>query len=122
VTTERPNPYVGPRPFDEEDAPLFFGREAEVHELVSRVVANRVVLFYAASGAGKTSLLNAGATPSLRDEERFEVLPRARLRRVTEDEIRRSTRQTCTPSPRCSTGPSTGPPGGGRPGIVSPGS
>jgi hypothetical protein len=93
VTTERPNPYVGPRPFDEEDAPLFFGREAEVRELVSRVVANRVVLFYAASGAGKTSLLNAGAIPLLRDEERFEVLPRARLRRLTGDQIRRSDAQ-----------------------------
>ena len=76
------SPYVGPRPFEERDADLFFGREGEVRELLSHVVANKVVLLYAASGAGKTSLLNAGVIPLLEQEERFEVLPIARLRRL----------------------------------------
>ena len=69
------SPYVGPRPFEESDADLFFGREGEMRELLSHVVANKVVLLYAASGAGKTSLLNAGVIPLLEHEERFEVLP-----------------------------------------------
>jgi WD40 repeat protein len=73
------NPYVGPRPFERDDEPLFFGRRAEIRELVSHVVANRVVLLYAASGAGKTSVLNAGVLPLLEREERFEILPRARV-------------------------------------------
>ncbi len=76
------NPYVGPRPFEQNDADLFFGREGEVRELLSHVVANKVVLLYATSGAGKTSLLNAGVIPLLEREERFEVLPVARLRRL----------------------------------------
>jgi len=73
------SPYVGPRPFEREDG-LLFGRDREVRELVSLVVAHRVVLLYAASGAGKTSLLNAGLMPALEVEEGFEVLPVGRLR------------------------------------------
>jgi hypothetical protein len=76
---ERPNPYVGPRPFERPDAALFFGREADSLELMSLVIASRVVLVYAASGAGKTSLMNAGLVPLLEREEHFDVLPGARL-------------------------------------------
>jgi hypothetical protein len=76
---ERPNPYLGPRPFERTDAALFFGRESETRELLSLVIASQVVLVYAASGAGKTSLLNAGLVPLLERDEHFEVLPAARL-------------------------------------------
>jgi hypothetical protein len=78
----RPNPFVGPVPFEREDADLFFGRTGELRELVSRIVANRVVLLYAPSGAGKTSILNAGVLPILEREEGFEVLPSVRFSRV----------------------------------------
>lgn len=73
------NPYIGPRPFERGDR-MFFGRDREVLELVSLIVAHRVVVLYAASGAGKTSLINAGLVPALEEEESFEVLPVARLR------------------------------------------
>jgi hypothetical protein len=73
------NPYVGPRPFDEDERDLFFGREGELLELVSLVIAHRFVLFYGASGAGKTSLLRAGVIPALKGTEGFEVLPVARV-------------------------------------------
>src|SRR5262245_32138328 len=72
--------YVGPRPFEPQDRDIFFGRDGETLDLVSLVVAYRVVLLYAASGAGKTSLLNAGLVPALQHEEGFEVLPPARIR------------------------------------------
>jgi Novel STAND NTPase 1 len=72
------NPYVGPRPFEPGDAGRFFGRRREVRELLSLVIAHRVVLLYAASGAGKSSLLNAGLIPSLLAKG-FQVLPPARL-------------------------------------------
>ena len=75
-----PNPYVGPRAFERDEAPFFFGREGESRELVSLVVAERVVLLYAASGAGKSSLLRAGLVPLLEGEERFEAPPIARIR------------------------------------------
>jgi WD40 repeat protein len=72
--------YVGPRPFEPQDRDVFFGRDGETLDLVALVVAYRVVLLYAASGAGKTSLLNAGLVPALEQEEGFEVLPPARIR------------------------------------------
>jgi WD domain, G-beta repeat len=77
------NPYVGPRPFERADQQLFFGRTREVRELVSLVIANRAVIVYAASGAGKTSLLNAGVLPTLEYEEGFEVLPVGRIAGLT---------------------------------------
>jgi cell wall-associated NlpC family hydrolase len=77
------NPYVGPRPFERGEGAFFFGREREVQELLSLVVAHRVVLLYAASGAGKTSLLNAGLGPLLDHEEGFELLPTARVRALS---------------------------------------
>jgi WD40 repeat protein len=73
------NPYVGPRPYERADRPLFFGRESEVRQVTSLVIAHRVVLMYATSGAGKTSLLNAGLLPALEDEEGFEVFPPVRV-------------------------------------------
>lgn len=48
------SPYVGPRPFGVADRDVFFGRDAEVAELASLVIAHPVVLLYAMSGAGKS--------------------------------------------------------------------
>ena len=58
-------PYVGPRPFEAEDRSVFFGREREIDEIASLVVAHPVVVLYGRCGAGKTSLLNAGVLPEL---------------------------------------------------------
>jgi hypothetical protein len=68
-----PEPYVGTRPFDREDSENFFGRDREAGDLFSLVLAVPVVLIYAASGAGKSSLLNAGLIPRL-VKEGFQVL------------------------------------------------
>lgn len=73
------NPYVGPRAFQEADQGAFFGRETEVRQLLSLAVARRVVLLYAPSGAGKTSLLQAGLLPRLRELREVTVLPLARV-------------------------------------------
>jgi hypothetical protein len=73
----RADPYVGPRPFETGDRHLFFGRELEAYEISSLVVANKFFMLYAASGAGKTSLINAGVLPLVADE--LEVLPTARF-------------------------------------------
>ncbi|HOT91993.1 MAG TPA: hypothetical protein PLJ78_07885 [Anaerolineae bacterium] len=72
------NPYVGPRPYERDDAPKFYGRNREARDLLALLLAERVVLFYAKSGAGKTSLLNAQIIPSL-EKEGFRVLPVARV-------------------------------------------
>jgi hypothetical protein len=78
-TTSPSNPYVGPRTFLEEDAGRFFGREREARELLTLVVSERLTLFYAQSGTGKSSLINARLIPRLRDREGFNVLPVGRV-------------------------------------------
>ena len=49
----RPNPYVGPRAFQYGET--LYGRDREVVELLDLVIAERIVLLYSPSGAGKTS-------------------------------------------------------------------
>ena len=71
-------PYVGPQPFRRADAKRFFGREEATDELLSLVLASRVVVFYAQSGAGKSSLVNAGLRPLL-EKNGFDILPTARV-------------------------------------------
>jgi hypothetical protein len=72
------NPYVGPQPFEAEDADRFFGRTREIRDLTSLVVAHRVVLLYSTSGAGKSSLINAGVVPALLDRG-YQVLAAGRV-------------------------------------------
>ena len=72
----RANPYVGSRPF--RDGEALFGRDREVRELLNRLYSNRIVLLYSPSGAGKTSLIQAGLIPQLR-QEGFKVLPVVRV-------------------------------------------
>ncbi len=72
------NPYVGPRPYTRADRDRFYGRSRESRDLLAKVMAERVVLFYAQSGAGKSSLLNAQIIPNL-EAEGFRVLPTARV-------------------------------------------
>jgi len=77
-------PYVGPRPFEQKDEELFFGRDHEINDLLSIVIAHQLTLVYAQSGAGKTSLLNAKLIPRLR-QEKYEVLPPTRVQGVEYD-------------------------------------
>jgi CHASE2 domain-containing sensor protein len=59
-------PYVGLDYFGEEDAGLFFGRDAERKRILGNLRASRLTLLYAESGVGKTSLLRAGVSARLR--------------------------------------------------------
>jgi WD40 repeat protein/DNA-binding winged helix-turn-helix (wHTH) protein len=56
--------------FEEEDAWLFFGREAGTADLVNRVSRSAVVAVVGNSGSGKSSLLRAGLIPALREGRR----------------------------------------------------
>ena len=78
MTTVNQNPYVGPRTFTYEDRKRYFGREREAEALLARVISQRLVLFYAQSGAGKSSLINTQLVPELR-QAGFEVLPVGRV-------------------------------------------
>jgi Novel STAND NTPase 1 len=82
-------PYVGPRPFGRDEKDIFFGRDREARDLCSLVVAHPIVLLYAASGAGKSSLLNAGLIPLL-EARGCEVLPAARVSGRIPDAVKTS--------------------------------
>ncbi|HND31926.1 MAG TPA: ATP-binding protein, partial [Myxococcota bacterium] len=68
--TSDPNPYVGPRPIQLGE-PLY-GRSAEVKELFHLLQARRIVVLHSPSGAGKSSLVQAGLVPLLL-QARFDV-------------------------------------------------
>jgi len=74
------NPFVGPRPFEDtpEDRARFFGRDLETAEVTSLILTQQTLLLYAASGAGKSSLMKAAVLPILR-KRGVEVLPVARF-------------------------------------------
>ena len=72
----RPNPYVGPRFFEKGET--LYGRHRELRELLDLLIAERIVLLYSPSGAGKTSLIRAALIPAL-EKEGFRVLPVMRV-------------------------------------------
>ncbi|CDG82813.1 WD40 repeat domain-containing protein [Janthinobacterium agaricidamnosum] len=79
----RANPFVGPRPLQADDA--LFGRDNETRDLCDLLVAERLILLYSPSGAGKTSLINAGLIKLLRQQENFRVLPAIRVNLLAAD-------------------------------------
>lgn len=61
----RLNPFPGLRPFREDEAHLFFGRESQVDTMVDKLVATRFLAIVGTSGSGKSSLVNCGMHPAL---------------------------------------------------------
>ncbi len=53
--------------YESEDREIFFGREREIEILLSDVIATRLVVLFARTGSGKTSLINAGVRPRLEE-------------------------------------------------------
>ncbi|MDC7120141.1 hypothetical protein OMK64_01155 [Cellulomonas fimi] len=70
------NPYVGPQSF--RAGQHLYGRAVALDTLFNLVVAERIVLLYSPSGAGKSSLINAALIPEL-NREGLEVLPVVRV-------------------------------------------
>jgi formylglycine-generating enzyme required for sulfatase activity/class 3 adenylate cyclase len=82
-------PYRGLRPFEAEDAGIFFGREAPIMEALDCLrgmregARSRLLVILGASGAGKSSFLRAGLLPRLaRDDGNFMPLPIIRPERA----------------------------------------
>ena len=63
---DRENPWPGLATFTEEQAGLFYGRDAEIRELTKRAERNPLTVLFGQSGLGKSSLLQAGVFPRLR--------------------------------------------------------
>jgi hypothetical protein len=67
MTTTEPSPYKFLDPFEPEDRDRFFGRDREIKVLLSDIVTTRLVVLFAKTGTGKTSLINAGVRPLLHE-------------------------------------------------------
>ena len=72
----RVNPFVGPRSIRYGEA--LYGRDRELSDLSSTLVAARIVLLYSVSGAGKSSLVEAGLRPEL-ERRNFALFPTIRV-------------------------------------------
>lgn len=62
------SPYKGLMPYDEADAPFFFGREPDIEIISANLQAARLTVLYGASGVGKSSVLRAGVAHTLRQQ------------------------------------------------------
>ncbi|MFL2639436.1 MAG: hypothetical protein ACJ0OB_04340 [Flavobacteriaceae bacterium] len=61
------NPFVGLRPYKISEKNIFYGRESEVESMLSTLQKNKFVLLTGPSGSGKSSLINAGLIPRLKN-------------------------------------------------------
>ncbi len=67
------NIFLGLQPYTEADAYRFKGRSEESQDLFRLIIRNDYTVCYAESGEGKTSLLNAGVFPLLRQNMYFPI-------------------------------------------------
>ena len=68
--------FPGVHSFQERERQKFCGRSAAIDELLLRVLSVQLLLQFAPSGVGKTSLLNAGLFPALRPHHYFPFIVR----------------------------------------------
>ncbi len=64
-------PYPGMVPFGRKDEQFFFGRKAEVRQMIRRLRNQRFLFVIGPSGSGKSSLISAGLLPSLSKSSLF---------------------------------------------------
>ncbi|MFE5890694.1 hypothetical protein [Streptomyces sp. NPDC056468] len=67
-------PFVGLRPFTADESKVFFGRSEEISILSNLIQVSSLLIVYAPSGTGKSSLLNAGLLPAVEKSGDFSVL------------------------------------------------
>ncbi|HEV7607925.1 MAG TPA: AAA family ATPase [Steroidobacteraceae bacterium] len=59
------SPYPGLRPFDTDEAEIFFGREEQTDQILNRLSRTRFLAIVGPSGCGKSSLVRAGMIVAL---------------------------------------------------------
>ncbi len=67
--TDPANPWIGLESYTEASRQLFFGRDKEAAELVRLIRRQLLTVLFGQSGLGKSSLLQAGAFPRLREAD-----------------------------------------------------
>lgn len=73
MNTDSHTHWLGLASYEEQDAPIFFGRENEVVELCGDIFHNTQTIIYGPSGTGKTSILRAGVFGRARENGFFPV-------------------------------------------------
>jgi WD40 repeat protein len=58
-------PYPGLRPFEQDEWPIFLGRERITRDIVDRLTATQIVVIHGSSGCGKSSFVRAGVLAQL---------------------------------------------------------
>lgn len=71
---EMPSPYRGLFPFEEKDADIFFGRQKFITHINNAVENQNIVAVIGPSGSGKSSVINAGLIPYLRQNGTWLIL------------------------------------------------
>jgi energy-coupling factor transporter ATP-binding protein EcfA2 len=66
TASQQTNPFPGLRPFREDEEQLFFGRENQVDAMVNKLAGTHFLAVIGTSGSGKSSLVNCGLRPALR--------------------------------------------------------
>ncbi len=65
-TSSKPTaPYPGLRPFRQDEAKLFFGRDVQIDDVLARLKQHQFLGVVGTSGCGKSSLIRAGMLPAL---------------------------------------------------------
>ncbi len=72
-----PRRYPGLKPFERNQSAVFYGRGEDAQRLTNLVLRERLVVLFAKSGIGKTSLLQAGVAPELERQGFIPIFIRA---------------------------------------------
>lgn len=72
-----PRRYPGLKPFERNQSGVFHGRREDIQRLSNLILRERLVVLFAKSGIGKTSLLQAGVSPELERQDFAPVFLRA---------------------------------------------
>lgn len=73
-TDDARSPFRGLAAFTEADAQDFHGREADTEAVVERLRSDGLVALVGPSGVGKSSFIQAGLTPRLRDQGAWDIV------------------------------------------------
>jgi tetratricopeptide (TPR) repeat protein len=77
------NPWLGLESYSINDSNRFYGRDSDIEIVSSSIFDNFITTIYGISGAGKTSLINAGITPLLKQSNFLPI--RIRLKHETDE-------------------------------------
>lgn len=58
-------PYKNLDYYETVDADIFFGRDHDIADIASKIISHRSLIIYGESGAGKSSIINAGVIPNV---------------------------------------------------------